>query len=210
MYFSFNYGILEGARAERRWKMGFVFDLERSIQLVAYMFDCLESRELNVMKILKLLYIADRESLRKAGYPLTGDVPHAMPHGPVLSQIYDLMKTEAEWADMTSDREETRWCEFFAREQHDVRLLNNPGDDELSEHDKAVLREVCSTYGEWDPFALSEYTHDFPEWRNNEAGSSSRPIPLRDLLDAVGRFEEAEAIEQAQREETYFAHLFHG
>jgi len=190
--------------------MGFVFDLERAIQLTSCIFDCLECRKLNAMKILKLLYVADRESLRKAGYPLTGDVPYAMPHGPVLSQIYDLMKTERAGADMTSDLEEKRWCEFFAKEQHDVCLLNNPGDDELSEHDKTTLRDVCSKYGEWNAFALSEYTHGFPEWRNNEAGTSSRPIPLRDLLDAVGRFEDAEAIEQAQREEAHFACLFQG
>lgn len=190
--------------------MGFAFDLDHSIQLIAHIFERFHSDRMNIMKLLKLLYIADRESLRKAGYPLTGDAPYAMPHGPVLSQIYDLMKTDNNWSSMTGDGEESRWCEYFIKEAHDLRMIKTPGSGELSGHDKDTLAEVCTTYGDWDQFQLSQYSHEFIEWKRNESGHSSRPIPLRDLIEAVGRVEDLEEIEQIRAEEQYFIHMFNG
>jgi Protein of unknown function (DUF4065) len=54
------------------------------------------------VRLLKLLYIADREMMAEAGAPVTGDRAVAMDHGPVLSHVYDLVKGKAararEWA----------------------------------------------------------------------------------------------------------------
>jgi hypothetical protein len=33
---------------------------------------------------------------------------------------------------------------------------------------------------------LSRLTHDFEEWKQNDPGTSSRRIPLRDMLAALG------------------------
>ncbi len=44
---------------------------------------------------IKMLYIADRESMGRWGEPITGDSAVSMEHGPVLSTIYDLTKGEA-------------------------------------------------------------------------------------------------------------------
>src|SRR5688500_4690350 len=44
------------------------------------------------LRLVKLLYIADRESLSQTLRPITGDHPAAMEHGPVPSQTYDLIK----------------------------------------------------------------------------------------------------------------------
>jgi len=44
--------------------------------------------------LIKLLYILDRESLRRWGNPLTGDQAVSMEHGPVLSGVCELTKGE--------------------------------------------------------------------------------------------------------------------
>ena len=46
-------------------------------------------------RLLKLLYIADRELIQQTHRPLTGDKPVAMDYGPVLTRTYDLLKGEA-------------------------------------------------------------------------------------------------------------------
>lgn len=187
--------------------MGFVFDIERTVQIVGHLFHEAQVDRINVMKMLKLLYIADRESLRDAGYPVTGDQAVAMEHGPVLSRIYDLSKTTDDWE---LNDEERAWRNFFRRVGHDLVLERQPTEEKLSDHDAEMIDLAIARYGQCDQFQLRDLTHDFPEWRNNEIGHSSRPIPLHDILEAVGRLDEAKAIEQDQREAQFFAHLFGG
>src|SRR5436190_24334529 len=49
---------------------------------------------MNYMRVLKLLYIADRECLRRYGRVITGDRAVATKRGPVLSVSLDLIKGE--------------------------------------------------------------------------------------------------------------------
>ena len=188
--------------------MPFHFDIDRAIQLAAFCIRKSGSDRMNTMKLLKLLYIADRESLRTAGYALTGDAPFALKHGPVLSRIYDLTKTSNDWAFLDENPEEVLWCSHFRAEGRDLCIAKEAGEDRLSEHDKSVISEVMDCHGHLDQFQLCDLTHEFAEWRNNDPGSSSCPIPLRDILEALGRHEAAKAVEQAQREDQHFASIF--
>ncbi|HTH08426.1 MAG TPA: Panacea domain-containing protein, partial [Acidovorax sp.] len=44
---------------------------------------------LSVLKLMKLMYLAERRSLKKYGDTITGDAFVSMPHGPVLSMTYN-------------------------------------------------------------------------------------------------------------------------
>ncbi len=46
---------------------------------------------MSYMKLIKLLYLADREALARWGRPITTDTYVAMKHGPVLSYILNLI-----------------------------------------------------------------------------------------------------------------------
>jgi len=46
---------------------------------------------MNYLKLMKLLYLADRESMRRNGRPISGDRYVSMDHGPVLSQTLNLI-----------------------------------------------------------------------------------------------------------------------
>ena len=72
--------------------MRFFFDINKATQAAAHLV-YLQGGKINLMALIKLLYLADREALLETGYPITGDQMVSMPHGPVLSRIYD----EAKW-----------------------------------------------------------------------------------------------------------------
>ena len=154
------------------------------------------------MRLIKLLYIADRESLKETGRPITGDQIVAMERGPVLSRLYDLIK------DTASDSIE--WDKFIQRDNYHIRLINEPGNSELCRYEINKLQEIWDRYRGDDEYALVRKTHEFAEWKKNDPGTSSKPIPLSDILEAVGRKDDIEKIERDAKESAAFANFFQG
>ena len=76
--------------------MSFRFDVNKVAQATAYLLRSMEKERHRFMALLKMLYIAERESLKENGFPITGDTYVAMRHGAVLSRTYDLMKTTSD------------------------------------------------------------------------------------------------------------------
>ena len=64
--------------------MNFRFDFEKSLQAAGCLLE-LHGDRMEYVRLLKLLYIADREMMAEAGAPITGDRAVAMDHGPVLA-----------------------------------------------------------------------------------------------------------------------------
>ena len=186
--------------------MSFCFDAEKTVQALGCIFHELEADSINLMKALKLLYLIDREALAQGDTPITGDSAIAMKLGPVLSTTYDLMKTPSNWPEPTED--ETLWLRHFRTDSYDLTLLEPTRDDRLSAFDRKVIQTVAQTYGHLDHWALSDRTHEFPEWRKNERGNAAVPIPLRDILEALGKTDQVEAIEREADEARHFQKLF--
>ena len=67
-----------------------LFNEKRTAQAAAFMLHSAGGR-LPLLKLMKLLYLAERESLRLFGEPISGDKLVSMPHGPVLSKTLDMM-----------------------------------------------------------------------------------------------------------------------
>ena len=131
-------------------------------------------------RLLKLLYIADRELIKQTRRPLTGDNAVAMDYGPVLSRTYDLLKGEASGYDVWN-----RYIQQIAPYTH--KLIDDPGIGKLSRLELAKLDEVTQRYWWIDDDELSELTHDFPEWKRNAPPKGNRnPIPTEHVLEALG------------------------
>lgn len=156
----------------------------------------------NYMRLLKLLYIADKESYKDTGKPITGDKVVAMKRGPVLSSVYDLIKG--------SHFNCSEWEKFIQKEEYDIKLAADPGNDQLCKYEIEKLQEVWDRYRHLDELDLVNETHKFSEWIKNDPGDSSKIIPLRDILEAVGRQAEAEEIEAQARESAAFSAFFQG
>ena len=108
--------------------MRFFFNQRKAAQAAAYLVR-LHGGQINLMALLKLLYLADRTALVETGYTITGDHMVSMPHGPVLSYIYDSSK----WGKMEDDP----WYEYISeRTNHEVSLAKLMLEvDELSEYE---------------------------------------------------------------------------
>ena len=69
---------------------------ERKVSQMAAYFLYKRGGRMSHLKLMKLLYLADRESLRLYGLSMTGDCLVSMPHGPVLSMTLNLMDGDVE------------------------------------------------------------------------------------------------------------------
>lgn len=173
---------------------------ERATQAAARLLK-LRGGTMSYLKLLKLLYLADRKALLQHGRPITFDRFVSMDHGPVLSQTYNLIVAEE------SPGEHSYWREFISEPEHyEVRLRKDAPNGELSAAQERVLDEVFEEFGAMGRWDLVKFTHTLPEWENPHG--SSIPIALRDVLRGAGvDDEEAEAVEEELAGETALERL---
>ena len=186
-----------------------LFDERKAAQAAAYRLYRAGGR-LPGLKLVKLMYLAERESLKRFGDSITGDRFVSMPHGPVLSKTYSLIggfdsSVEGGWESWISDRA-----------GHDVALrdssmIRSPDEDllALSESDLECLGAIWENFGHWEKFKLRDYTHTdaCPEWENPLGGSHD--IPYARLLKAVGHTpEQVSALERRLHEQRYINQAF--
>ncbi len=182
--------------------MYFRFSTKKTVQAAAVLLNLGRGR-MDYLRLLKLLYIADRDSIARTGRPIIGNRTVAMKNGPLHSEVYNLIKGEHIDAPL--------WSEHIRKEGYEVELVNDPGVSELSAAEVRVLTEVSDRFAlvsEWD---IVEATHDFPEWAKNwpnGEGNTSHTIPFEDILEAVGLSAEKDAILDEAREDAERDRLF--
>ena len=150
------------------------FDAEKVTEAGAFLLN-LRGGCMHYIKLLKLLYIADREALAEWGIPVSHDNYVSMDHGPVLSQTYNLI------------REGGRvWSEYISAPfgDYEIQLINHPGKSrKLSLAEENLLRRVFEQHGRKNRWDLVDYVHTFPEWHDPQGGSI--PINLEEILRAL-------------------------
>lgn len=181
-----------------------LFNERKAAQAAAFLLHKAGGR-LPLLKLMKLLYFSERESLQKYGDTITGDTFISLPNGPVLSMTLNFINgfaksSEGGWDTWVADRSE------HMVELPDKSLVRSPEDDllALSDTDLECLGKVWDQFGHWDRWKLVEYTHSdaCPEWEN--PGNSSRPIPPARLLKAVGYGpDQVEALTKRLHEQRY-------
>ena len=158
------------------------FNEAQATQAAAFLLQ-LRGRKMKYLKLIKLLYIADREALARWGKPVTNDRYVSMKEGPVVSNIYNLIRSEPQPCDQTVWHQHIRTVADW-----DVELVVDAPNDELSNAEEELLFEVFNAYGYKNRWAIVDETHKFPEWKN--PGTSSIPITYRDVLKAVNKSDE--------------------
>src|SRR5262249_39535964 len=130
----------------------------------------------------------------ESGHTLTGDRAVAMKNGPVLSRVYDLIKGIA----VPSED----WGRYLRSEGYKVVLVEDPGRGELTRRELEKLHDLSQRYRSVTTPALPAHTHKFPEWVKSYQIGTATPIPWRDVLEATGNAEKAEAIEKRLEEQS--------
>lgn len=157
-----------------------MFNEPKIAQMAAY-FLAQRGGPMSYLKLMKLLYLAERKSLQVYGLPMSNDKPSALPHGPVLTMTLDLVHGHIRqdgWNTWVSDKE-----------NYEVELkqcAERSALDELSDADVEILETVWKEFGHLSRWALVDYTHtQCPEWTDPQG--ASRPIAYYDILRAVGK-----------------------
>jgi uncharacterized phage-associated protein len=157
----------------------FKFSEEKTTQAAALLIN-LSGRRLNYTKLIKLLYLADRESLKLWERPISGDSYVSMHLGPVLSRIYDLINYE-------EDPDNKRyWYRFILKNEYDVSLIHDAPFDELSKREIDLLERIFSKYKGYNWKKMVDVCHEIcREWK--DPGDSSFPIYVDEIFKALGK-----------------------
>lgn len=156
------------------------FRSKKAAQLAAYFVDkaggCIDK-----LKLIKLLYLAERKHLADYEMPMLLDELYSLPHGPICSSSLNAI-------DGTIHDE--IWGGYIARHGRDrIFAVKNRVEreelDELSEADLEIADETWSRFGEMRTWQLRNWTHDnCPEY--TEVSSGRVPISYQQVLEAVG------------------------
>lgn len=153
----------------------------RAAQVAAF-FAIKEGGSINVLKLTKLLYLAERRHIELYDEPMFFDRYVSMNKGPVPSATYDLIsgsERNADWDCFISDK---------ADHKVGLRSLNITIEslDQLSKSDLRILQSLWDDLGDKDQWELVEFTHDnCPEW--DDPKGSAFPIKLEHLLKFLGK-----------------------
>src|SRR5688572_10648967 len=138
----------------------FRFDPEKALNLVLYVASGV--KEPTFHRISKVIYFADKLHLERYGRLICGDSYIAMKHGPVPSEIYDMMKDVR--GDGFSEHWQTARESFEVRGKATVVPSQAPDMNVFSDSDLECIKESIETYGHLDFGRLTELSHD-EAWR---------------------------------------------
>ncbi|MBB3318844.1 MULTISPECIES: Panacea domain-containing protein [unclassified Rhizobium] len=177
----------------------------KAAQVIALLLLRSKAKTMDIVKVVKLVYLCDREFLRRWGFPILDENRVAMKHGPVNSTTYRLINGEAGpdpegWKSLLSDRA-----------QHKIGLARDVGQDELdllSSGEIEAIDAVWKRFGGMGTWELVRWTHqkeNIPEWE--DPGDTSKPITLLSIFKAM-KMENAEEMVEAIEDHRYIDSMF--
>lgn len=151
-------------------------------QMAAYLIKKHGGR-MSYLKLIKLLYLAERQAMAKWGESMSGDKFVSMPHGPVMSETYSLIigETEGYWNRLIKSE-----ANYEVSLAHNIETADL---DELCPAEIKILDQVVNEFGSMDKWEIRNYTHDYcKEWEDPHG--SSFPIAPESIFRAMGKSEE--------------------
>jgi uncharacterized phage-associated protein len=155
-------------------RIRFKFSTEKMLQVLAYL---LKGGEMDKAKLMKLVYLADREHFINTGTSITGDKLCAMPFGPVASTALNLVDGNIRSSYV-----------FKFLHVNDVRIsmTNSPGEDLLNDVERATLDRIIRIYGSLKTWPLVHQTHKLPEYKSTYVEGTSTTIPFEEIAKQSG------------------------
>lgn len=138
------------------------FNYKKSVQALNYLA-VLEGGAINYMKALKLIWLSDRYHLRNHGRTITGDKYFALKNGPVASFTKNIIDNKH----LTEEQIEYS-SSFVCVEGYSLSSNSEPNTKVFSQKELEVINTVFDNYKSMNEFEISEFSHNFPEWKQYE------------------------------------------
>jgi len=180
--------------------MNFEFHSEKATQ-VACLFAGNAGGQINIMKLVKLIYLLDRLALSRRGHPVVGGRYVSMRNGPLTSEILALINGDLSGND-------TAWDKHFSdRANHLIEVQSAAGTTALSKSEVQMVAEINTRFGTYDKWQLVKWCHDnCTEW--HEIQSGCHDITPKRILHHLGKKEdEINYIVESEEESEYLSEL---
>jgi len=164
---------------------------KKTTQAVARLIDA-SGGPIDYLRISKLIYLADRESIFARGVPIVGGHYYSMRKGPTIGEVMTFVNTQ----------KAPQWKETIApRVGNKVGLRNKPEYSALSQSEIDILDSVVKYHSTRSTDQLVEWCHvNCPEFQ--QVADGRKPIEVETILKSfkksqkqIERFvQEAESI----------------
>lgn len=163
-------------RPVRYWfPMNIRFNETKATRAAAHLIKRRGQAYMSYMKLIKLLYLADREALLRWGSPITADIFYSTDRGPAPSRVHDIATEGA------APEESHSWGEHLQPHgDHEIRTAADPSNGELSEPEVELLDETFTRHRNLSSWAIVDEAHELPEWEHPRDGRI--PIGYFDIL----------------------------
>lgn len=172
-----------------------MFDIEIAGQMSAWFIkkENRRGREMPHLKLIKLLYLAERTSIQTSGELILGDRMISMDNGPVLSRTLNFMQGYR--------KPNNGWDKWVSpKENHRVSLARDFGLEDLDLLNVATIRTlegVWNKHAHRDQWDMVDYTHRYcREWKDPKG--SSEPISYETLLLKGFKYSKRKAEKEAK------------
>lgn len=167
----------------------FKFDQAKGLEILVYITQKISAltpeREANLYNVLKCAFFAEKMHLGEYGRMICGDDYVAMEHGPVPSNLYDMVKLSRVGGD--SFFYEIDPSSALEASSNNLKIKRNYDGSYLSDSDKECLDKAISLYGLMPFFELKKKSHDDPSYK---AAKRNEKILLEDFLMSLPNGEE--------------------
>ena len=158
------------------------YNSRKAAQIAAY-FAMRDGGDIAVLKVVKLIYLAERQFMADFEASMLRDQLVSMEHGPVnsitLNRINGSGDDGGKWAEFVTDRANHQVS--VAKAELTVNDL-----DELSRAELRTLEKTWNDFGHMTKWEIRDYTHDHcPEWEDPDF--SSQPIPYSRVFKFLGK-----------------------
>lgn len=150
-------------------KIEFNFNRLKANEVILFLSN--KDKGISKMRLLKFLFFADLYHLQKYGRPIVGDRYVAMIKGPVLSEVYNMIKHSRKDYEVEENI-------IFPKREADL--------NEFSKSDIEALEYAFNQYSQYTTEELSNLTHKEKCWINainREPKSKNSKILWEDMID---------------------------
>lgn len=151
----------------------FQFNKEKANTVILYLAN--KDYGISKMRLLKYVFFADLYHINKYGRPILGDRYVAMDNGPVLSKLYNMLKTSTK--------------DYHIEKKYIIIPDNEPDLDNLSKSDIEALDYVLEQYSQYDTFEMSDLTHEYNSWKIARKKSPNEKAPSMCWEDMISNKE---------------------
>ncbi len=144
-----------------------MIDDRKITQVANYLLSRDSSDTVDELKIVKMIWAADRYHIRKYAKLVTFDDYYAMKDGPVGSAVKDVLEF-SDYRELDIDYISRFIRKLSINSRTKIKSVSSYDQDELSKTDIEALDFAWNNMGSMTTKEAVDFTHKYPEWKDHE------------------------------------------